>query len=183
MKERVLIEEKTALLVVDIQEAFLKSIPGLKEVIDRTETVIRAFDTLNRPILITEQYPKGLGHTVDALRGASGKAEYFEKSSFSACGAGGFRKRLEDDGVSTVLVAGIETHVCVNQTVHDLLETGFNVHVLEDAVESRSASDRDTALKKMYLSGAVPSTVEMALFEMLNGSDSPHFKKIQSLIK
>lgn len=183
MKGKTLFAQNAALLVVDIQEAFKKSIPGLDKIIEKTRIAVSGFELLGLPVLITEQYPKGLGHTVSSIKDATETARYFEKSAFSACGADGFTGYLENNGISAIVVAGIETHVCVNQTVHDLLASGFEVHILEDAVASRSQSDRETALKKIYLSGAVPATVEMALFELLNDSAGPRFKQIQSLIK
>jgi nicotinamidase-related amidase len=183
MKKRTLNNSSAALIVIDIQEAFRKSIPGLDKVIAKTRIAIKAFGVFNLPVLITEQYPKGLGHTVPELKEISENASYFEKSHFSACGCGPFNDILVKEDIQDVLIAGIETHVCVNQTVHDLLEAGKRVHILEDAVASRKPDDRETALKKMYSSGAIPSSVEMALFELLVDSKSPDFKQIQSLIR
>jgi len=183
MNQRVLHSERAALVVVDIQEAFRSSITGLDKVIAKTAVAARGFETLGLPVLITEQYPKGLGSTVQEISSSVAEAIYFEKSEFSACGAAGFADKLRELEIADVAVAGIEAHVCVNQTVHGLLDAGFQVHVLEDAVDSRSVTDRETALVKMRLSGAVPSTVEMALFELLVDSGSPKFKEIQTLIK
>ncbi len=183
MKDRILNPKSAALLVVDIQEAFRKSIAELDEVIRKTSAAIRGFESFDCPVFITEQYPKGLGHTVVDLLEAGKSNEVFEKSGFDCLSCRDLADRLAQSGIRQVAVAGIETHVCVNQTVHSLLLAGYSVHILEDAVASRHESDRDTGLKKMYLSGAVPSTVEMALFEMLADSADPKFKEIQNLIK
>jgi nicotinamidase-related amidase len=183
MSKRTLIRNKTALVVIDIQEAFRKSIPTIDKVIVNTSIAMRGFDMLNVPVVVTEQYPAGLGHTVSELKESCPSARYFEKSHFSACGNGLFGDFLKQKEISHVVIAGIETHVCVNQTVDDLLDMGLQVHVLEDAVASRKSSDRKTALKKMYSGGAVPATMEMALFELLTDSKSPDFKQIQALIK
>ncbi|MDH3493824.1 MAG: isochorismatase family protein [Acidobacteriota bacterium] len=180
---RLLSAGTACLVIVDIQEAFRKSISGLDRVIVKTAAAARGFELLGCPIVITEQYPEGLGNTVPEIEGAVSDAFRFEKSAFSACGAAGFEDFLRERGITDVAVAGIEAHVCVNQTVHDLLEGGFGVHLLEDAVESRFAADKATAISKMTQTGAVPSTVEMALFELLADSKSGHFKEIQALIK
>jgi len=144
---------------------------------------MRGFEILELPILVTEQYPKGLGHTVEILRAASQSAKYFEKSHFSSCVDADFVSSLRKDKITNVVVAGVETHVCVNQSVHDLIDEGFVVHLLEDATASRNQIDHDVAVKKMYGSGAVPATHEMVLFELLHDSQNPHFKQIQGLIK
>lgn len=183
MKSPTLIAKHSALLVIDIQEAFRKSIVTLDQVIRKTEAAIRGFQLLGCPVLFTEQYPKGLGHTVEELLNATDKLEVFEKSGFSGLCSNELEEGLQQSGIQQVVVAGIETHVCVNQTTHSLLASGYSVHILEDAVASRSSDDRETGLKKMYLSGAVPSSVEMALFEMLGDSANPKFKEIQGLIK
>ncbi len=110
-------------------------------------------------------------------------APVVEKTAFSSCGAVGFAEDLKNAGVEQVVVCGLETHICVNQTVHDLLDRGFAVHILTDCVVSRFDADKAAGLAKMQGSGAVPSSVEMALFEMLGGSKHPKFKEIQALIK
>lgn len=183
MKKRILRREITALVIVDVQDAFRKSIPDFDTLVRKTRALAKGFEVMGLPVLITEQYPKGLGHTAVEIADSVEKAEYFEKSGFSACLANGFEARLRDLNVEQVAVAGIEAHVCVNQSVHGLLRSGFGVHLIEDVVASRHAADRDTALRKMYESGAVPSTVEMALFELLVDSADPNFKQVQSLIK
>lgn len=180
---RMLPAKTSCLVIVDVQEAFRKSIPKLDGLIVKTVSAARGFELLGCPVVITEQYPKGLGKTVPEISGAVSDPYRFEKSAFSACGAAGFKDFLVERGITDVAIAGIEAHVCVNQTVHDLLSAGFGVHLLEDAVESRNAADRAAALLKMAQTGAVPSTVEMALFELLGDSKSGKFKEIQALIK
>jgi nicotinamidase-related amidase len=181
---RILDIDKAALLVIDIQEAFRNVITGFSEMSARTSVAIRGFEILERPIFVTEQYPQGLGRTVEELLfGLPQDALIFDKTSFSGCGATGFVNGLNAAAVEHVAVCGLETHVCVNQTVHDLLDRGFSVHILTDCVGSRSDNDRAAGLLKMEGSGAIPSSVEMALFEMTAGSGHKHFKQIQALIK
>jgi nicotinamidase-related amidase len=181
---RILNIERSALLVVDVQEAFRGVMNGFPEMASRISTAVRGFDVLGRAIFVTEQYPKGLGRTVEEiLLALPDAAVILEKTAFSSCGAEGFAEQLKSAGVEQVAICGLETHICVNQTAHDLLDRGFAVHVLTDCVASRFDTDKAAGLAKMQGSGAVPSTVEMALFEMLGGSKHPKFKDIQALIK
>jgi hypothetical protein len=106
-----------------------------------------------------------------------------EKTAFSSCGAQEFVTRLEEAGARQILVCGIETHICVNQTTHDLLGRGYQVHILTDCVSSRSAQNREIGLTKMFRSGALPSSIELALFELLRDARHEQFKAIQKLIK
>jgi len=174
----------TALVVVDIQEGFRAAIPDFGSIAQRSATVVRGFQLLALPVLVTEQYPKGLGHTAREITDVLSKTnEVFEKSAFSSCGADGFVAKLDHFDIKQVVICGLETHVCVNQTAHDLIDRGFQVHILTDCVCSRFDHNREAGLAKMLASGAVPSSVEMALFELMNDSKHDKFKEIQSLIK
>ena len=113
----------------------------------------------------------------------SENAEVFEKTAFSSCGAGPFVTKLEELGVKQVVLCGLETHVCVNQTAHDLLDKGFEVHLLRDCVTSRHEYNRLSGIAKMERSGVVPSSIEMALFELMRDAKHEKFKEIQALIK
>lgn len=182
--KNILDASKAALLVVDIQEAFRNVIPEFAALARRTSIVVRGFQTLDRAVFVTEQYPKGLGRTAVEIREVLPEDfDYVEKTAFSSCGADGLTERFRESGVQQIAVAGLETHVCVNQTVHDLLDTGFDVHVLTDCVASRSVADRDTGLAKMIASGAVRSCVEMAFFELMRDARHEKFKEIQALVK
>jgi nicotinamidase-related amidase len=170
--------------VIDIQEAFRNVISGFSAMVSRASIATRAFQILERPIIVTEQYSKGLGHTVGELRSLlRPDLNPVDKTAFSSCGAGSFIEQLESQGVGQLAVCGLETHVCVNQTVHDLIERGFQVHVLTDAVASRFEADRKAGIAKMTGSGAVPSSVEMAVFEMLRDSKHASFKQVQALLR
>ena len=181
---RILELERSLLLVIDVQEAFRNVIYGFSEMVSRATIAVKAFQILARPIIVTEQYPTGLGRTVDEiLLSLPEELEPIEKLSFSSCGAASFIDRLSSSGAQQVVVCGIEAHVCVDQTVHDLLDRGHQVHILTDAVGSRTDRDREAGLAKMFGSGAVPSTVEMALFEMMRDSKHSQFKQVQSLLR
>jgi nicotinamidase-related amidase len=180
--------ESVALIVVDVQERFRQAMPGFEEMAAGCVRLVRTFRLLGLPVLATEQYPKGLGRTVaevqEALAGPGGTATPIpEKTAFSSCGCGQVVESLGRWAPRHVVVCGIEAHVCVSQTVHDLLRAGHAVHVAVDAVESRRARDRDAALRKMERSGALPTTSEMAAFELLRDARHPRFKDVQALYK
>lgn len=184
MHQNVLRPEKSALLIIDVQEAFRQSIADFGEIARRTAVLAQGAQLLNIPVLVTEQYPKGLGRTVaEIIEVLTTETEIFEKTAFSSCGANAFVERLERIGARQIIVAGIEAHVCVNQTVHDLLANGFQPHLLVDCVSSRAAENKQIALAKMQASGAVLSSVEMALFELMRDARHEQFKAIQKLIK
>mgnify|MGYP002651293759 CR=1 FL=1 len=174
----------SALLVVDIQEAFRKAIPDFSLTVANAAIAVRGCEALGVPVLVTEQYPAGLGRTAEELLlSFSSEPSVFEKTAFSAYRAEGLNTELARLAVGQIILCGFETHVCVNQTAHDLLAAGFAVHLLSDAVASRFEHDRNAGIAKMYQNGVVPSSVEMALFELMNDAKHPKFKDIQALIK
>ena len=138
---------------------------------------------LDRPIFVTEQYRKGLGDTVSEIVGALGEITGTEKLAFSACGAGGFLVGLRRAKVAEVVLCGIEAHVCVLQTCLDLLEAGFSVFVVADAISSRTAQNRELAIQRMRDAGAVVTSVETVLFELLERAGTEEFKQVLALVK
>jgi len=173
---------RAALVVVDVQEAFRPAVLDFEQVARNVAILARAARILELPTLVTEQYPKGLGHTVPEV------AEHLdvtpiEKVAFSAVDADGFAGALHRAERDQVLLCGIETHVCVNQTAEDLIADGVEVHVAQDAVTSRTSENRALGLHKMERSGAVATSVETALFELLGRAGTPEFKEVQALIK
>ena len=181
---KVLDKDKTVLVVVDLQEAFRFPINDFAQMATRTSIVVRGFQILNLPIIVTEQYPKGLGRTAEEiLFSLPPEFEFVEKSAFSSCGANSFMDKLSESGANQIVLCGLETHVCVNQTAHDLLNETFEVHLLTDCVSSRFSHDKAVALRKMQMNGVVPSTVEMALFELMRDAKHEQFKEIQNLVK
>lgn len=179
MSARTLDRERAALVVIDVQEAFAKAVEGFDAVAAQTAILVRGARVLRLPVLVTEQYPRGLGDTVEPVREALGEdVERLPKTVFSAVRAEGFDLQGRDQA----LVCGIETHVCVNQTVHDLLAGGVEVHVAIDAVGSRTAANRDLGLRKMENSGVILTSAETALFELLGEAGTDEFKTIQKLV-
>jgi nicotinamidase-related amidase len=167
--------DRAALVVVDVQEGF-RSYDSFAAVASACATLLAAARILELPIRVSEQYPKGLGHTAPEV-GLQGERP-IEKSVFSVARADGF----ELAGAEQAVVCGIEAHVCVSQTVHDLLDDGLDVHVPADAVGSRHPLDYERGLERMQGAGAVISTVEAALFELLERAGTPEFKAVQALI-
>lgn len=179
-----LLQETAALLVIDIQEGFRPIIADFEKIADRAAMMVRGCRVLGVPVFVTEQYPKGLGNTATEIANAlDDDIRVFEKTAFSSCGADEFVGELTAKGIKQVMICGLETHICVSQTAHDLLDRGFQVHVLSDCVTSRFEYNRMVGLAKMRRSGAVESSIEMALFELMRDSKHQHFKEIQTLIK
>jgi nicotinamidase-related amidase len=171
--------ERTALVVVDVQEAFRKAIPDFDRVAKATATLIEGADAIGIPVVVTEQYPKGLGETVpEVAEHLPEGTEPLEKVCFAATDAEGF----DLGGRDQALVCGIETHVCVNQTALALLDSGVEVQVAEDAVGSRFDQNKRVGLQKMERAGAVMTSVETALFELLGKAGTDEFKRVQRLV-
>jgi nicotinamidase-related amidase len=171
----VLERERAALVVVDVQEAF-RGYPTFDEVARASAKLLAGARILGLPAVVTEQYPKGLGHTVPEV-GLEDETPV-EKSVFSAARAEGF----ELGDAEQAILCGIETHVCVAQTALDLLERGLEVQVVADAVGSRHQADHERALVRLERAGAVVSTLEAVLFELLGRAGTPEFKAVQGLV-
>ncbi len=179
MTARLLDRDRAALVVVDVQEAFRPAVLDFERVAGEVATLVQGAHVLGMPVVVTEQYPKGLGETVPEVAEHLDGETPLEKTVFSAAAADGF----DLGGRDQALVCGIETHVCVSQTAHDLLDKGIEVHVAGDAVSSRTADNRALGLEKMEASGAVLTSVETALFELLGAAGSDEFKQVQGLVK
>lgn len=176
--------EGVGLILVDVQEAFRSVIDSFDATVAACGLLAEGFGVLGRPVLLSEQYPKGLGHTVEEVAGRLPEGtEPVEKLRFSACGVEAFDAALEASGCTTWVVAGIEAHVCVHQTVLDLLDRGYATYVAADAVSSRAAANKALALDRMAAAGARMTSSEMALFEMLEVAGSPEFKAISKLVR
>jgi nicotinamidase-related amidase len=176
---RVLDRDRAALVVVDVQEAFRPAVRDFDEVVSGSAALVRGARILGVPVVVTEQYPKGLGSTVPELAEHLDGVEPLAKVRFSAAAADGF----DLDGRDQALICGIESHVCVSQTAHDLLDRGLEVHVARDAVTSRTDANRELGLHKMEGAGAIVTSVETALFELLGAAGTDEFKQVQGLVK
>lgn len=182
--ENTLDPRQTALAVIDMQESFRQPIPDFAELSARVALVAHAVQLLGVKVIVTEQYPKGLGRTAgEILSVLPENLEIIEKTAFSSCGAQQFVAQLESAGARQVILCGIEAHVCVNQTAHDLLARGYQVHLLTDCISSRTTQNKQAGFDKMRQSGALSSSTEMALFELMRDARHEQFKAIQKLIK
>ncbi len=173
--------DDTALLVVDVQQKLIGLIPGHQRLVWNIRRLIDGAKALGVPASATEQYPQGLGHTTPELSKLLEPAS--TKIAFSCGECGGLFRNWLDQGRHRVLVTGIETHVCVQQTVLDLLALGLRVYLAVDAVGARFSLDHDIALRRMEASGAVLTTTESALFEWCQVEGTPQFKQISQLIR
>ena len=181
--KKLLNPEKTALLIIDIQERILPVIKNHQLVVENTIKLIKGFKVLSLPIYYTEQYPKGLGPTVGSIKQELGEIKPFDKMSFSCSGAGNLFQEFELKNLSQIVVCGIEAHVCVQQTVLDLIENNLQVNLAADAVSSRKEIDYKTALNRIRNHGAEVTTTESILFELLNVCGTPQFKEISKIVK
>ena len=177
---------KSSLLIVDVQERLLPVMADGKGVVKQAAILLKAAKALDVPIAVSEQYPKGLGHTVEILSQDIGNAPVFEKSSFSCWRDEGLRKHFSghhDGGRPQVIIAGIEAHVCVAQTAIDMAQAGFGVFVVADAVSSRAETSVALALTRMGQAGIQVINTEMAVFELLGKAGTPEFKELSLFIK
>lgn len=179
--------EEALLLVVDVQERLVAAINrDLYEVsIKNMKAAIEAAFILGLPVLVTEQYPKGLGRTVAEIRALLEGREHrvVEKMTFSCARDEGFLSVLAASGRGQVAIVGMETHVCVYQTAVDLLRAGYSVFVLDDAVSSRFLHNYESGLWALRQAGATVYSTETALFQLLKTAGAPEFRKVSALIK
>ncbi|MCH7516511.1 MAG: isochorismatase family protein [Bacteroidetes bacterium] len=181
--DKLLTTDKTALLIIDIQEKIICVINEYETVVENTIKLIKGFKALEIPIYYTEQYPKGLGPTVESIQNELEGNEAIQKLTFSCSGAGELFIELKKNGISQVAVCGVESHVCVQQTVLDLLANDFQVNLAVDAVSSRKVKDYEISLSRMRQYGADITTAEAILFELLNVSGTDTFKQISKIVK
>jgi len=175
--------QMSAGLLVDVQEKLFPHMDQHDELLRRTRILLEGLQLLQVPLLVTEQYPKGLGSTLEPLSMLLDKQDVIEKLSFSCCGEAAFSDTLRSLDRSTIILCGIEAHVCVLQTAVDLLEGGFAVVVVEDCISSRNPEDKRVAVERMRSEGAVISTCESLLFELTEVAGTDEFKAISRLIK
>jgi len=173
--------ERCCFFLCDIQERFLPVITSVDAVIVNAQRLAKASEILNVPLVVTEQYPKGLGKTTDEIPIGHAKI-VVEKTKFSMV-VPEVEAVLEELEAKQIVVFGVETHVCVQQTVLDLLKRGLEVFVVADASSSRSQTDRAFALERLRVAGAIVTTTESILFQLIADKQHPNFKEIQNLVK
>lgn len=177
-----LTQEDAVLMVIDIQERLAPALPDSPETIKNTNTLLATSGKLDIPIIVTEQYPKGLGKTVSEINFNPEEVSVFEKITFSGC-TDEVLAALGQIGRKKIIITGMETHVCVFQTVRDLLDHGYEVYVVEDAVCSRSKQNYLNGLALMSAMGAVVTNTETVFFDLMKRGGTPLFKELSKLIK
>ena len=175
--------ENSLVLIIDIQERLVGALEK-NVIVENAVKIASAAKALEIPVLLTEQYPKGLGHTVPQLQEALPEgSEVVEKTYFNALLEDGMLDKIKSYNKKQIVIFGIETHICVLQTAHDLMKAGFEVYVLKDACASRNKSEYKTGLELLKQYGAKVTCLEITLFEWLKTSKNPKFKEVQALIK
>jgi len=175
--------ENTILCVIDIQGKLAQLMHAKEVLFAQVTRLIRAATILNIPIIVTEQVPTKIGRTIPEIATHFNEYHPIEKSSFSCCGNDEFNNKLKESGRKQVLITGIETHVCVYQTVCDLIEKKYDVQVVGDAVASRSVDNKYYALDRIKNIGVCLTSTEMIICELLKTSEHPKFKEVTQLIK
>lgn len=176
-------KEDSLLLIIDVQEKLVAALDK-DVVVRRTAALVQSAKILEIPTILTEQYPKGLGPTVEQIKmNLNPNSVVYEKTAFSALRQEGFLEKLKSFNKKHIIVGGIETHVCVHQTVADLLNEGYEVYVVKDACASRNKYEFKQGIECMQENGAKISCLEIVLFEWLKDAKHPCFKEVQSLIK
>jgi nicotinamidase-related amidase len=176
--------ERTALILIDLQERLLPAISGSERILANSMLLLRLAALLGLPVVLTTQYRKGLGDLPAAIRSAAPGVEPLDKVTFGCFWNEGFVSRLgELADRDQLLVAGVETHICVSQTVLGALEKSYVAHVLSDATGARAESNHRIGLARMERAGALLSSTEMAIYELMGRSDSPAFKQMLPHLK
>jgi len=170
-------------VIIDMQSVLYPFIHDHEQLTHNAEILVKGLKVLDVPLILTQQYTKGLGDTIIPIKEAAGNLKHVEKTSFSCCDEPMFNEILAVTAKRYVIILGIEAHVCVMQTVIDLIERGFIPVVVEDCVASRNIIDKSVAIERMRKEGALVTTFESLLFELLQYSGTDTFKQISNLVK
>lgn len=168
---------------VDVQERLFPFISNNEELEKNLITLVKGLQLLEVPMIINEQYKKGIGETISSLKELTDTYPHFEKTTFSCCGQEKGLEAIKNSGKKIVILAGIETHVCVLQTALDLLEEGLQPVLVTNCVNSRKQNDNDMAIQRMIQAGVIPTTYESLLFELTLNAKHPSFKEVSKLVK
>lgn len=175
--------DNSLLIIIDIQEKLIKAAQNSNSLINSANKITKAANILGIPLIITEQYPKGLGQTDPSIIEAYPNVHPIEKTSFSAMQEENFINEIKKFNKKQIILCGIETHICVLQTAIELISNGYDVYILKDASSSRSEFEHKSGLDLLQQYGAKIISTEIAIFQWLRTSKHPHFKEIQALIK
>ena len=175
--------DNTAFVAIDFQEKLMPAMSGTELLEELTVRLMKGLKVLGVPGVVTQQYTKGLGATVPSIAEAVGEFQHLEKNTFSCMGCDEFTDRIKELDKKNIIVCGIEAHICVQQTVLELLDAGYNVYLIVDCISSRSEEDKQWSITRMGEAGAVITTYESILYEILRGSKEAGFKEISAIVK
>ena len=175
--------DDTIALMIDFQEKLVPAINNHEQIVQKTVQLLSGLKTLGCPVLFSQQYTKGLGMTVPKIMETQENFQYIDKLTYSCLDTEEIKMALDKAGKKTVILAGMETHICVMQTARDLLANGYNVYLIADCVGSRTEFNYQIGMERMKQEGVTISSVESVLFELLEKAGTPEFKVISKLIK
>lgn len=176
--------QDSLVVIIDVQEKLTQASKYGQETAINTAKLVKSANILSIPIILTEQYPAGLGHTVQEVKNELTSDNFItEKTSFSAMNEPEFVNKIKNSGKKQIVICGIETHICVLQTAAELLNEGYEVYIVKNACASRKKEDYKTGLELLKQYGAKITNLEVTLFEWLKTSKHQNFKEIQALIK
>jgi len=178
-----LTRDNTAFVVIDFQERLMPAMSGKELLEEVTVKLVKGMKVLDIPTVVTQQYTKGIGTTIPSIAEALGEFEHVEKTTFSCMANDEFKSRIEALGKKNIVVCGIEAHICVQQTVLELMEAGYNVYLAADCISSRNEMDMMWSITRMGEAGAVITTYEAILYELLRDSKADGFKAISAIVK
>lgn len=183
MSKRMINKKEVVAVAIDYQEKLVPAMKDSRVLEATTAKMIEGLKVAGVPILVTQQYTKGLGETTDTIKAPLGDFTPIEKNTFSALKTEEFAEALKATGAKDVILFGIESHICVQQTALELLGNGYNVFVISDCCSSRKKHDKRVSIERMGAAGAIITTYEAALFELIDGSKSEGFREISKIIK
>ncbi len=178
-----IVRENAAYVAIDFQEKLMPVMSGTEKLEEKTIKLVKGLNALGIPGIVTQQYTKGIGETIPSIKEALGEFEHVEKNSFSCMANEEFVSRLEALGKKDIIVFGIEAHICVQQTVLQLLDAGYNVYLAVDCISSRSEEDKLWGITRMGEAGAAITTYEAILYEILRDSKADGFKAVSAIVK
>lgn len=170
-------------VAIDFQEKLMPAMHNEEKLVETSARLIKGARALDMPVLVTTQYAKGLGNTVEIVADALGGFTPIDKTTFSCCANEEFMEAVEKTGRKTAIIAGAEAHICVLQTALDFLEMGYKVYIVTDCIDSRDPYNKKMAIKRLESQGAVIATYEMVLYEAAKGAKEPGFKEISAIVK
>jgi len=178
-----ILKNETAGLVIDIQERLFPVMNRKEQLLQNCITLVKGLETLNIPLIFTQQYTKGLGETIEPVQNAISEFSFIEKRDFSCCGEPDFIRQLKSTGAKNIIICGIESHVCVLQTAIDLKEAGLNPIIVADCISSRKEIDFEYAIERFKYEKIMLATYESILFELTQSSKADEFRTISKLVK